>query len=109
MANPGADSRCSGRCARRGSDPQDDLAEVPVGLHVRLRQGRLVEAEDAVDRQPQLAGLDRLPQILPHEPYDLAHLLQAAGAEGDPDIVDAARGMEVEIELAFRPAEPADI
>src|SRR4051812_26596917 len=80
-----------------------------VRLHVGLGLDRLVEAEDPVDRQPELAGLDRGPEILAHAPDDLADLLDRAGAEGDADIVDAAGGVEIEVELALRAAEPADI
>ena len=32
-----------------------------------------------------------------------------AGAEGDADIVDAARGVQIEIEVGMGAAEPADI
>ena len=40
---------------------------------------------------------------------DLADFLDGAGAEGDADIVDAAGGVEVEIEIGVGAAEPADI
>ena len=40
---------------------------------------------------------------------DVADFLDRAGAEGDADIVDAARGMQVEVEIGMGAAEPADI
>jgi hypothetical protein len=37
----------------------DDLAEMPVGVHVREGLADVVKGEDAIDRQLQLALLDR--------------------------------------------------
>ncbi len=51
----------------------------------------------------------RRPDIVAHLVEDLADFLDRAGAEGDADIVDAARGVEVEVEIAMGAAEPADI
>src|SRR5713226_6656630 len=56
---------------------------MPVGFHVIERLADIVE--------------------------DLADLLDRAGAEGDADIVDAARGVQIEIEFGAGAAEPADI
>src|SRR5260221_4989656 len=56
------------------SDTQHDLAEMSVGAHMRLRRRRLIEREDAVDRQLELARLDQRPQIGAHLAIDLAHL-----------------------------------
>src|SRR5215813_9481543 len=80
-----------------------------VGFHVLERLADLVEPVDLVDRQLQLARFDRAPDVLADLVEDLADLLDAAGAEGDADIIDAARGMQVEIELGAGAAEPADI
>lgn len=62
-----------------------------------------------VDRQLQLAALHRRPDVLADFVEDRADFLDGAGAEGDADVVDAARGVEVEIEIAVGAAEPADI
>src|SRR6185312_12941743 len=86
-----------------------DLAEVLVGFHVRERGADLGEGIDLVDRQLQLARFHRAPDVLADFVEDLADFLDGAGAEGDADIVDAARGMEIEIEVAMGAAEPADI
>src|SRR5216683_7476490 len=91
------------------SDAQHDLAEMGVGAHMRLRRGRLVEREDAVDRQMKLPRLDQRPEIRAHPAIDLAHLVERAGAEGDADVVDALQRVEIEIEGAGGAAEPADI
>src|SRR5690349_17809673 len=80
-----------------------------VGAHMRLRRRRLVEREDAVYRQRELAGLDQWPEIGMHATVDLAHLVERAGAEGDADIVDALQRVEIEVEIAGRAAEPSDI
>src|SRR5262249_50258557 len=69
----------------------------------------VLEFVDLVDRQLQLARFHRAPDILAHLLEDFADLLDAAGAEGDADIVDAARGVQVGIELGAGAAEPADI
>src|SRR6202043_2520094 len=49
------------------------------------------------------------PDVLADLIKDLADFLDRAGAEGDADIVDAARGMEIEVEFGAGAAEPADI
>jgi len=46
-----------------------------------------------------LARFYRRPDILTDFVEDLADLLDRAGAEGDADIVDAARGVQVEVEF----------
>src|SRR5882672_8200980 len=51
---------------------QRDLAEVLVRLHVRLRRKGIVQLEGAIDRQRELAGNDRVPQIGAHQPHHLA-------------------------------------
>src|SRR5258707_9448298 len=61
------------------------------------------------DLQLQLAVFHRGPDILADLVKDLADFLDGAGAEGDADIVDAAGGMQVEIEIGVGAAEPADI
>jgi hypothetical protein len=67
------------------------------------------ERVDLVDRQLQFSRFHRAPDVFPHLVKDLADFLDGAGAEGDADIVDAARGVQVEVEIAMRAAEPADI
>jgi len=69
----------------------------------------LVELVDLVDRQLLLARFDCAPDVFPHFVEDVADLLDGAGAEGDADIADAARRMQVEIELRARAAQAADI
>src|SRR5689334_11921487 len=86
-----------------------DLAEVLVGFHVRERRANVGELVDLVDRQLQLAAFHGTPDVLAALVQDLADLLDAAGAEGDADIADAPRGMEVEVEVAMGAAEAADI
>src|SRR5215475_4555608 len=88
--------------ASSSSQRHDDLAEMLVGFHVLERLADVVELVDLVDRQLQLARFDRAPDVL-------ADFVEGAGAEGDADIVDAARGMQVEIELGAGAAEPPDI
>src|SRR5580704_1787703 len=73
----------------RSRDIYDNLAEMLVGIHDRQRLSDVCELEGLVDRQGQLAGLDRRPQISAHQLDDLAHLLGRPGAEGHADIVDA--------------------
>src|SRR5262249_58330819 len=67
------------------------------------------ERKHLVDRQLQLARFHRAPDVLFDLVEDLPDLFDRAGAEGDTDIVDAARGMQVEIELGAGAAEAADI
>src|SRR5882757_7369406 len=86
-----------------------DLAEVLVGFHVRERRADVLEAVDLVDRQLQLARFDRRPDVLADLVKDLADLTDRAGTEGDADILDAARGVQIEIEVGMGAAEPADI
>ena len=80
-----------------------------VGLHVRQGCRRFGQRKHLVDRQGELAGFHRRPQICDHAAVDLAHLINAAGAEGDADILDAPGRMQVEVEIAPRAAETADI
>ena len=90
-------------------DRQHDLSEVSVGAHHGERIGHVFERKRLVDRQGELAGFDRRPQIGAHRSVDLAHLLGRARAERDADIIDALERVQVEIELALLAAEPADI
>src|SRR5439155_19091225 len=53
--------------------------------------------------------LDRAPDVLADVVEDFTDFLDRAGTEGDADIVDAARGVKVEIEIGVRPTKPADI
>jgi hypothetical protein len=69
----------------------------------------LGERKNLVDRQLQLAGFHRRPDVLADLVKDRADFFDGAGAEGDADVVDAARGMQVEIEIAMGAAEPSDI
>src|SRR5690242_4951819 len=91
------------------SEGDDDLAEMFVGLHVREGLPDVVEGVDAIDWQLQPARLDRAPDIVADLREDIADLVDAAGAEGDADIGDAACRMQVEIEVAMGAAKPADI
>ena len=86
-----------------------DLAEVLVGFHVLERLADLGERIDLVDRQLQLAAFHRAPDVLADFVEDLADFVDGAGAEGDADILDAARGVQVEVEIAVGAAEAADI
>src|ERR1700738_3590965 len=80
-----------------------------VGLHVLERLADVVELEHLVDRQLQFSRLYRSPDVFLDFVKDLADFLDRAGAEGDTDIVDAARRMQVEVEIGMGAAEPADI
>src|SRR6202012_2997552 len=91
------------------SQRDDDLAEMLVGFHVLERLADVLEFVNLVDRQLQLARFHRAPDILANLVEDLADFLDAAGAEGDADIVEAARRMQVEIEFGARAAEPPDV
>src|SRR5690349_5945133 len=87
----------------------DDLAEVLVGFHVLERLADVLELEDPVDRQLEFPRLYRAPDVLADLVENLADFVDGAGAEGDADILDAARGVEVEVELGAGAAEPADV
>ena len=80
-----------------------------VGFHTVERLADIVERKHLVDRQLQLAAFHRRPDVLLHLDKDVADFLDRAGAEGDADVVDAARGVQVEIEIGVSAAEPADI
>src|ERR1044072_6202158 len=76
-----------------------DLAEVSVGLHVLEGLCDVVERKHFVDRQFQLAGFHRGPDVLFDVLENRADLLDRAGTEGDADIMDAAGRVQVEIEI----------
>src|SRR5476651_2471382 len=80
-----------------------------VGFHVLERTTDIGEREHLVDRQLQFARFYRAPDVFADLVENLADFLDGAGAEGDADIVDAARGVQVEIEIGMGAAEPADI
>ena len=80
-----------------------------VGFHVFERLADVVECKHLVDRQLQFARFHRRPDVLADFTEDLADFLDRAGPEGDADIVDAARGMQVEVEIGVGAAESADI
>src|SRR6185295_10122303 len=63
------------------SDHEDDLAKMGIGLHVGKRLGGLRQGKGLVDRQAELARLDRRPQVGPGRLDDRADLVGAAGAE----------------------------
>jgi hypothetical protein len=69
----------------------------------------IVELVDLVDRQLQLARFGGRPDVLADLVEDVVDLRDGAGAEGDADIGDAARGMQVEIEFGAGAAETANI
>src|SRR5581483_756884 len=98
---------CSREGLRLKSD--DNLAEMLVGFHVLERLADILELVDLVDRQLQLARFHCAPDILADLVEDLADFLDAAGAESDADILDAARGVQVEIEFGTGAAKPSDI
>src|SRR6185437_13939661 len=95
----------SGRTLQR----DDNLAEMLVGFHAFECLADVGECKHLVDRQLQFARFHRRPDIPANFVEDRADLLDRAGAEGDADIVDPARGMQVEVEVAMGAAEPADI
>ena len=80
-----------------------------VGFHVLKRLADVLELEHLVDRQLQFSRFHRGPDVFADLVKDLADFLDGAGAEGDADIVDAAGGVEVEIEIGVGAAEPTDI
>src|ERR1700694_765980 len=80
-----------------------------VGFHVLERTADVVEGKHLVDWQLQFARFHRAPDIFADFVKDLADFIDGAGAEGDADIMNAARRVEVEIEIGMGAAEPADI
>src|ERR1700753_1428824 len=80
------------------SKRHDDLAEMLVGFHVRERLADIVEGEHLVDRQWQFARFHRRPQVLACLLEYLPDFIDRAGSEGDADIVDTARRMQVGVE-----------
>ena len=80
-----------------------------VGFHALERLADVVEGKHLVDRQLQFARFHRRPDVVANFVEDVADFLDRAGAEGDADIVDAARGVQVEVEVGMGAAEPADI
>ena len=88
---------------------QHHFAEMCVGFHVGERRCGFIEREAAVYRERQLAGAHRGPQVLPHQAVDFADLLHRACAKSDTDVGDALGRVQVEIEFAFRAAQPADV
>src|SRR6185312_1502140 len=94
---------------RKKLQRHNDLPEMLVRFHVLEGFADLLESEDLVDRQLQLARFHRAPDVLADLGKNLADFLDGAGAEGDADILNAARGVQVEIELGATAAEPADI
>ena len=80
-----------------------------VGFHVLERLADIVEGEHLVDRQLQFSRFHCRPDVVADAIENIADLLDRAGAEGDADLIDAARRMQVEVEVGMRAAEPADI
>ena len=64
-----------------------DLADVPIGFHVLERLADVGEFVDLVDRQLQLARLDRVPDILVQLVEDRADSLDRAGTEGGANML----------------------
>src|SRR5271166_6592267 len=89
------------------SKRHDDLAEMLVGFHVLERLADVVEFEHLVDRQLQFARFHRAPDVFSDFVEDLADFLDGSGAEGDADIIDAARRVQIEVEIGMGAAEPA--
>ena len=99
MAEVARVANCSG--FKPSSQRHNNLPEMLVGFHVLERFADVVELEDLVDRQLQLARLHRAPDVLADFVEDLPDFLDGAGAEGDADIIDPARGVQVEIKIAM--------
>src|SRR5271169_5731469 len=91
------------------SKRHDDLAEMLVGFHVLERLADVVEGKHLVDRQLQFARFHCAPDVLADFVEDLADFLYRAGTKGDADIIDAARRVQVEVEIGMGAAEPAHI
>src|SRR6516225_10337717 len=91
------------------SKRHDNLAEMLVGFHVLERLADLVEGKHLVERQLQFARFHRTPEILAYLVENRTNLLDGTGTEGDADIVDAARRVQVEVEFGAGAAQPADI
>src|SRR4029077_2726135 len=87
----------------------DNLAEMLVGFHVLECLADIIEGKHLVDRQLQFARFHRTPEVSADLVENIADLLDAAGTEGDADIVDAARRVQIEVEFGAGAAEPADI
>src|SRR5690348_8592069 len=93
----------------RSGRNEDHLAEMLVLAHALVGGGRLLEREGAIDRETDPPRGYRVPEIGPNGRDDLTHLLDAARAEGDPDVLDALPGVEVEVKIALHPAKAADV
>src|SRR6201999_372426 len=91
------------------SERDDNLAEMLVGFHVLEGFADVVEGKDLVDRQLQFARFHRRPDVLADLVENLADFLDRSGAEGDADITDPSRGMQIEVEIGMGATEPADI
>src|ERR1700753_659468 len=91
------------------SERPDNLAKMLVGFHVLEGFADVVEGKDLVDRQLQFARFHCRPDILADIVENLADFLDRSGAEGDADIIDPSRGMQIEVEIGMGAAEPADI
>jgi hypothetical protein len=76
---------------------------------MRERPADVAKIVNLVYRQLQLSRFHRAPDVLANLVKDLADLLDGAGAEGDADIGDASRRVQVEIEIGMRATEPANI
>ena len=69
--------------SRSVADLDHDLAEVVGRFQVRVGLARLIEAEDLVDRRPNLRGGDEPIQILEHRPAADENAHQARGSHQD--------------------------
>ena len=74
-----------------------------------MRFAGLLQGKRLVDWDRQLARLDGAPKIGFHRIDNLRDFFLAPRPESDADIVDPPQRMEIEIKLALKAAEPADI
>src|SRR5688572_10438138 len=80
-------------------NPEHDLADVRVGLHVALRRGELVEAEHPVDERLDALRLEQRQEVLPEAAHRAGALLGVAQLVRDAEHAQAARVQRLEVDL----------
>src|SRR5882762_11400600 len=85
-------------------EPDDDLADLGVGLHELLRLGQLVERVDAVDQRLQLAAGEERQEILLEALHRRRALRRGAQLVRDAEELEALGVQRVKVDLALHAA-----